>query len=257
MSEPKISFADSEAYDRAMGRMSRIAGEKFLDWLSLPNGLQWLDIGCGAGSFSELVLARNAPSSITAIDPSAEQIAYAQNKPSASFINYRSGDAMALSFGNDEYDVAVMALVIQHIPDPDQAMAEMLRVVRPTGAIAAYIWPGYADGHPYGPLDEAVRLFGGSRTGRPGTQIRTIEGLANVFRNAGLKNVDTCSLELALEFDSFHDYWSAHQPSLYGDLSSSDVTRLMTLLRERLPTDENGRIAYPARANAVRGQVPG
>ena len=256
MSEQKGFFTDGEAYDRAMGRMSRIAGEKFLDWLSLPDGLQWLDIGCGTGSFSELILARNAPGAIVAIDPSEEQIAYTKTKPSAGVIDYRCGDAMALSFGSGEFDVAVMALVIQHVPDPAKAMADIRRIVRPEGAVAAYVWPGFAEGHPYAPLNEVIRLLGGSGTGRPGTRVRTIEGLADLFATSGLDDVDTCSLELPLVFENFEDYWSAHQPNLYGDLSSSDVARLRALLKERLPTDEDGRIAYTARANAVRGRVP-
>ena len=257
MSEQKGFFADSAAYDQAMGRMSRIAGEKFLDWLSLPNGLRWIDIGCGTGAFSELVLSRNAPSVLSAIDPSEDQVAYARKKQSANIIDYRPGDAMSLPFGDDEFDVAVMALVIQYISDPAKATAEISRVVCSEGTVAAYVWPGYAEGHPYRPFDGVIRSLQGTGTGRPGTQVRTIEGLANVFQTAGLRHVDTCSLELPLQFESFDDYWSAHQPSLYGDLSPSDVSRLMTILRQRLPTDENGRITYWARANAVRGQVPG
>ncbi len=194
---------------------------------------------------------------LSAIDPSEDQITYARKRQSASIIDFQPGDAMSLPFGDNEFDVAVMALVIQYIPDPAKAMSEISRVVRPDGTVAAYVWPAYAEGHPYRPFDEVIRSLKGTGTGRPGTQIRTIEGLANVFQTAGLRYVDTCSLELPLEFKSFDDYWSAHQPSLYGDLSSTDVTRLMTILRQRLPTDENGRIAYRARANAVRGQVPG
>ncbi len=59
-------FADGQAYDRAMGRLSRIAGERFLEWLSMPASLRWLDVGCGSGSFTELILQRGAPSTISA-----------------------------------------------------------------------------------------------------------------------------------------------------------------------------------------------
>jgi len=257
MAGRKDYFADSAAYDRTMGRMSRIAGEKFLDWLSLPRGLRWLDVGCGTGSFSELILAWNAPGAIVAIDPSEGQIAITRTKPSAGVIDYRCGDAMALPFGDDEFDVAAMALVVQYISDPVKAMDEISRVVRPTGTVAAYVWPPYADGHPYRPLAEAIHSLGGTGTGRPGTRIRTIEGLVDLFTASGLTGVDAVPLELQLAFENFDDYWSAHQSSLYGDLSSSDVVRLKALLRERLPADEDGRIAYTARANAIRGKVPG
>ena len=257
MSEGKDLFADSKTYDRSMGRISRIAGETFLDWLSPPDGMRWLDIGCGTGSFSELILARHAPSTVTGIDPSERQIAFANVKPSAGFVDYRCGDAMALPFGDDAFDTAVMALVIQHIPDPAKAMAEINRVVRPNGVFAAYVWPAYAEGHPYQPLAEAIRSLGGVAAGRPGTRIRTIEGLAELFAASGLTDVEACSLELALAFEDFDDYWSAQQPDLYRDMSATDIGRLQGLLRERLPTDGSGRIAYTARFNAISGRVSG
>lgn len=258
MSDQKNFFPDSEAYDRAMGRISRIAGERFLDWLSLPTGLRWLDIGCGTGSFSKLIRDRVAPGTVVAIDPSEEQIAYAKTKLGSDVIDFRCGDAMNLSFGEDEFDVAVMALVIQHISDPAKAMVEIGRTVRSHGTVAAYVWPGYAEeGHPYRPLHKVIHMLGGKGTGRPGTTERTIEGMAELFVASGLEDVGTHVLELPLEFENFDDYWSAHQPNLYSDLGSTDVARLQALLRDRLPTDENGRIAYTARANAVRGTVPG
>jgi SAM-dependent methyltransferase len=257
MVEKKNFFADGEAYDRTMGRMSRVAGDKFLEWLSLPNGLHWLDVGCGTGSFTELILDRNAPSAITAIDPSEEQIAYTRKKSTAGRVDYRCGDAMSLPFGANEFDVAVMALVVQYIPDPAKAMAEITRVVRPEGTVAAYVWPGHGEGHPYQPLGVAVRSIGGSGTGRPGTQMRTTEALVDLFAASGLENVETKFIELSLMFDDFDDYWSAQHTDLYKTLSSSDIARLTALLRESLPTDGKGCISYTARVNAIRGQVTG
>ena len=77
MAEEQNFFADGRAYERAMGGLSRVAGEQFLDWLSLPGDLRWLDVGCGTGSFTELLLDRNSPSAISAIDPSEDQITFA------------------------------------------------------------------------------------------------------------------------------------------------------------------------------------
>ena len=149
MAEQENFFADSQAYERGMGRLSRVAGEAFLDWLSLPSGLKCLDVGCGTGSFTELWLDRNAPSAICAIDPSEGQIALAKRKQWAGHVDLRVGDAMSLPFGDDEFDVAVMALVIQYIPDPMQAMSEITRVVQQRGTVAAYVWPGPEEGHPW------------------------------------------------------------------------------------------------------------
>jgi ubiquinone/menaquinone biosynthesis C-methylase UbiE len=257
MAEAKDFFADSAAYELGMGRCSRIAGKSFLDWLSLPDGLRWLDVGCGTGSFTELVLDRNAPGAISAIDPSEGQIAFANGKPWAGRVDFRQGDAMSMPFGDDEFDVAVMALVVQYIPDPAQAMSEITRVVKPGGTIAAYVWPGPPDeGHPTQPLQDAVKSIGVSSVRRPGKQIRTIEGLTDLFAASGLEEIDNKSIEIRFDFTDFDDYWSSQSGETIRALADADVKRLKALLRERLPADENGQISYKARANAIRGRVP-
>ncbi|MFT5439469.1 MAG: ubiquinone/menaquinone biosynthesis C-methylase UbiE [Alphaproteobacteria bacterium] len=256
MAEEKNFFADSEAYERSMGRLSRVAGEAFLDWLSLPSGLRCLDVGCGTGSFTELWLDRNAPSAMYAIDPSEGQIALAKGKPWASRVDLRVGDAMSLPFGDDEFDVAVMALVIQYIPDRTQAMSEITRVVRQGGTVAAYVWPAPGEGPPTQPLQDAVKSIGVSRGRRPGKKIRTIEGLTELFETSGLEAIDSRSIESQFIFKDFDDYWSSQTGETIRDLSDADVKRLKAFLRDSLPTDENGQISYTARANAIRGRVP-
>jgi len=248
-------FGDAEVYNQGMGRLSRLAGERFLDWISLPGGLRWLDVGCGPGTFTELLLDLTAPSAISAVDPSDQTIAFAKGKPSASRIDYRQGDAMSLPFGDAEFDAAVMALVIQYVPDRAKAMTEISRVVRPGGTIAAYVWAGPNEGHPLQPVRDAVRSIGGPEAGRPGNQIRSIDSLVDLFSAAGLEGVDSCPIEIQLDFKDFDDFWSV-QTAEYQDMTASDEERLKASLRERFPTDESGRIRYMARANAVKGRVP-
>ena len=133
-------FADNAAYDRAVGRWSRVAGEVFLDWLGLPDGLSWLDVGCGTGAFTELVLIHNAPSEINGIDPSEGQIAFARQGSLAGRVAYRQGDATSMPYSDDTFDVAIMALVVQYVADPPKAISEIIRVVRQGGTTAAYVW---------------------------------------------------------------------------------------------------------------------
>ena len=71
-------FTDGEVYERMMGRWSRLAGETFLAWLDLSKGLRWLDVGCGNGAFTEEIVARCAPATVMAIDPSDQQLAFAR-----------------------------------------------------------------------------------------------------------------------------------------------------------------------------------
>lgn len=240
-------FSDSAAYDCAMGRCSRVAGESFLDWL---------DVGCGTGSFTELVLDRCAPGSVAAIDPSAEQIAFARSKPWAEAVDFRQADAMSLPFDDHAFDVAVLALVIQYIPDPATALREIVRVVRPGGTVAAYTWPGSYEDHPMQPMSEAMAELGISRASRPGNSIRTVEAITALFGAAGLVEIDSRSIEIRMVYADFEDYWSSQSATNIKDASEAETRELKTLMQQRLPPDASGRITYGARANAVRGLIP-
>src|SRR5436190_21340150 len=133
-------FTDGKAYERLMGRWSRLAGAAFLDWLNVPKAMRWLDAGCGNGAFTEEIIARCAPAGVTAIDPSEEQLAYARSRPGTKTAEFRAGDAQNLPFGDDSFDVGIMALVISFLPEPDKAATELTRVVRPGGWAATYMW---------------------------------------------------------------------------------------------------------------------
>jgi ubiquinone/menaquinone biosynthesis C-methylase UbiE len=146
MADEQNFFTDGAAYRRMMGRWSVLAGEVFLGWLAQPKGLRWLDVGCGTGAFTELLVANCAPAEVQGLDPSASQIAYARARQGASLAHFRQGDAQALPFADDSFDVAVMALVISFVPDPAKAVAEMARTVRPGGWIATYMWDGAGGG---------------------------------------------------------------------------------------------------------------
>jgi ubiquinone/menaquinone biosynthesis C-methylase UbiE len=108
-----------------MGKWSQLAGGAFLDWLAPAPGLRWLDVGCGNGAFTEMIVDRCAPVSVHGIDPSEAQLAFARTRPAARVAQFRLGDAMALPFPNDSFDVTVMPLVIFFVPDPGSGIAEM------------------------------------------------------------------------------------------------------------------------------------
>jgi ubiquinone/menaquinone biosynthesis C-methylase UbiE len=262
MAEAEGFFSDGEAYELTMGRWSRVAGEEFLDWLSLPKGLRWLDIGCGSGAFTELVLDRSAPSAISGVDPSEDQIAFAKSRAAASRVDYRLGDALSLPFGDEEFDVAVMALVIGQLSDSAKAMAEMKRVVRPEGMVATYVWDGPDKGHPQQPLFDTLKAIVGELKRGPGNQARPIGALKDLFDESGLEDVTSRSIEIQLRFKDLDEFWVA-QTALASravqairNLSELDLERFKASLRERLPTDADGCIAYTAQANALKGRVP-
>src|SRR5258707_6792450 len=152
MAELQIRFDDGAAYERMMGVWSRLAGEIFLGWLAPPSGLRWIDVGCGNGAFTELIVDRCAPAEVQGIDPSEGQLAFARGRPAARVAEFRQGDAMALPFADNKFDAAVMALVIFFVPDPARGVAEMTRGVTAGGTVATYVWDITGGGSPSEPI---------------------------------------------------------------------------------------------------------
>ena len=108
MSGP-IRFDNGADYERMMGTWSRIVGEHFLDWVSPPRSLNWLDVGCGNGAFTELLMRRCMPASVVGVDPSPAQLDYARNRAGATGAEFHSGNAMDLQFETNRFDASVAA----------------------------------------------------------------------------------------------------------------------------------------------------
>jgi ubiquinone/menaquinone biosynthesis C-methylase UbiE len=263
VTETKGFFTDGEAYQRMMGRWSRAAGDLFLDWLALPGGLRWLDAGCGTGAFTQLLLDKCAPRQVAALDPSADQIAYARTTQAAKTVNFQVGDAQSLPFADGEFDAASMALVITFIPEPAKALAEMKRVVKPGGMIGTYVWDFLGGGSPQQPLREAVEAMGVTVSPAPGHANSRIERLGELFTAASLEEAATRMIGIDVTYPDFDTYWES-QTALANtvvqylrEMTEAEVERVKAHLREHLPTDRTGRIAYKARASAAKGRVPG
>jgi SAM-dependent methyltransferase len=261
-SPPTIRFDDGAAYERYMGVWSRLAGEQFLDWLRPTNGQRWLDVGCGNGAFTEQIVARCAPAGVTGVDPSEGQLAFARTRLPASALRFERGDAMALPFPAAAFDVAVMPLVIFFVPDPAKGVAEMARVVRPGGTVAAYSWDMPGGGFPYDALHAEMRALGVAVPVPPNPDASRLDALIALWNGAGLRDVATHAIAVQRTFASHDEYWSivAGGPSVGARLAAmgpADRERLRARLRECLPADSAGRITYGARANAVTGRVTG
>ncbi len=100
MSDPSNLFDDGKAYERLMGRWSRLVGEKFLDWIAPEKHLRWIDVGCGNGAFTEVLIERCAPAAVTGVDPSEAQLAFARTRPGAKLAQFRIADAQSLPFAD-------------------------------------------------------------------------------------------------------------------------------------------------------------
>jgi SAM-dependent methyltransferase len=254
-------FTDGEAYERLMGRWSRVAAAPFLDWLDAPKRLNWLDVGCGNGAFTEELIARWAPAAVTAIDPSDDQIAFARTRPGARLADFRVGDAQNLPFADDTFDVAAMALVISFLPDPARAAAEMARVVRHGGWVATYMWDIPGGGVPVHPVYLAMEAMG-LTSGRPPNPAASGQAaMRSLWEKAGLLSVETRVIHVATAYSDFDDFWNSNavpigpQGKIIAGMSASAKDELRMRLRDHLPVTADGRIVYDAFANAVKGRV--
>lgn len=256
-----IRFDDGAAYQRYMGLWSEPAGDAFLAWLAPPYRVRWLDVGCGNGAFTERILARTAPSSVHGIDPSAAQLEFARTRAVLGNVHFRQGDAMALPYTDDQFDAAVMPLVIFFVPDPAKGVSEMVRVVAPGGVVSAYAWDMDNGGFPYAALQEELRALGATLPVPPSPEASRVDVLRELWTAAGLEDVATHEITVQRTFADFDDYWATIHlgPSVgptLAEMGAEDSARLNARLRERLPAGADGRIQYSARANAVRGRVP-
>jgi len=261
MAEPQIRFDDGAAYEQMMGKWSRLAGDIFLDWLAPRPGLRWIDIGCGNGAFTELLVERCAPAEVQGIDPSEGQLAFARTRPAARVAEFRQGNAMMLPFAEDRFDAAVMALVIFFVPDPAKGVAEMVRVVCPGGMVATYAWDMLGGGFPQEQIRSEMRAMGLTPPVPPSADASRIEALRDLWTNAGLETVETREITVQRTFANFDDYWTINMKGssigpTVAAMASGDAELLRTRVRARLPVDASGRITYSARANAIKGRVP-
>ena len=254
-----------ESYDAYMGRWSRRIAPLFLERLEAPEGLDWLDVGCGTGALSEAILARWAPRKLTGVDPSAGFIARAAEivrDPRATFL---SGDAQALPVGSASFDLVVSGLVLNFVPDRLKALNEMKRAARPGGRVCFYVWD-----YPGGGV-EFMRAFWTAATALEPDATDLAEGrrfpfcepsaLTELARSAGLRSIDCVALETGTVFRDFDDYWrpftlgAGPAPGYCASLAPEKRERLRETLRERLPVQDDGSIVLMVRAWAVTSSV--
>jgi len=262
MTSENTLFSDGASYERFMGPWTRAVGAVFLDWIAAARSKRWLEIGCGTGLFTELLVDIAKPAEAIAIDPSAAQIRETATKAVAKRVDFRVADAQALPFENQEFDLAVSALVINFIPDPARAMLEMKRVVRPGGLIAGYVWDFLGELNVARHVQTPLRQINPSLPKVTGADNTRMETLVSLFSDAGLENVASRPIEVEVTFPSFDAYWQRYmdnpspQSAYIKALPAPDFAKLQETVRLGMPIRGDGTITFAARANAVKGSVP-
>lgn len=259
MTEQTIRFDDGAAYEQMMGVWSAKAGAVFLDWLKSSPGLRWIDVGCGNGAFTALLAERTAPAEVQGIDPSDAQLAFARARPGLANVQFRIGDAMALPFPDARFDAAVMALVLVFLPDPAKGVAEMARVVKPGGLVAAYMWDMLGGGFPFDQVWVALRAMEISGLMPPQIESSRLAAMTALWRGAGLAAIATSEIAVERTFADFDDYWTTAMKSpTLGPLVKGLAPDVGATLKERVRTglaaEADGHLIIRARAHAISGR---
>ncbi len=248
-----------------VGRWSRRVGHRFLEWLSLPAGLHWVDVGCGTGALVETILDRNDPSRVTGIEPSEGFLSMARGRIQDNRADFKLGDAMSLPLDDASADVSVSGLVLNFVPDKQGALREFCRVIQPRGTVALYVWDYAGEMQLMRYFWNAVsEMFSDGADHDEGKRfpICNPESLADLFRASNLQAVDVRTLDVPTVFVDFDDYWS---PFLRGQgpagsyclsLSQHHRERLRKHLENNLPIRYDGSIHLIARAWGAKGIVP-
>lgn len=257
------TWEQGSPYERYVGRWSRRVAPIFLSWLQVPAGRAWLDVGCGTGALCAAIVDRCSPSSVAGVEPSEGFLTTAKENLGGRAALHQ-GSATAIPLGDASADAVVSGLVLNFVPDQRAAMAEMSRVARKGGVIAAYVWD-------YAGKMELMRAFWDAAAALDPNAAKLDEGprfplcrpeaLQKLFEDAGLQGVEVKSIDIPTRFADFDDYW---QPFLGGQgpapayamsLDKAARSRLRERIKERLPAQPDGSISLVARAWAVRGRT--
>jgi len=259
-------WAVGAAYERYVGRWSRLVGREFLRWIEVPPGGAWLDVGCGTGALVQTIVEHAAPRDVLGIDRSEGFVAHARAEGNDPRARFEVGDALALPVPDGSFDAVVSGLVLNFAEEPARMVGEMARACRPGGTVALYVWD-YAGGM------ELMRIFWNAARELDPRAEALDEGarfpicapapLAALLAAANLSQVETRAVDVPTRFVDFDDYWSPFlggqgpAPTYAMSLSEERRLALRDRIRALLSVAPDGSVLLRARAWAVRGHKAG
>jgi SAM-dependent methyltransferase len=261
---PRDAWSDADRYESYIGRWSREVARTFVRWVAVPDAARWIDVGCGTGALSGAIVELRSPGAVLGVDPSPAFLERAAASVRGRSVEFLQADAARLPAGDRAFDAVVSGLVLNFLPDTGAALAEMVRVARPGGVVAAYVWD-YAEGmellrHFW---DAAVALDPQAAAHDEGRRFPLCRppALTGAFRAAGLADVAVEPVDVPAAFAGFDDYWTPFlggtgpAPAYVASLDVDRVAALRAAVRDRLPVAPDGAIRLSARAWAVSGEV--
>lgn len=246
----------ADSYDRFMGRYSVPLAPEFADLAGVVAGQRVLDVGCGPGALMTELVRRLGPANVAAVDPSEPFVAAARERHPG--VSVERASAESLPFRDDTFDAALAQLVVHFMTDPVAGLAEMARVTRKDGVVAASVWDHAGGKGPLSPYWDAVRELDPDVEGESNLAGAREGHLTELLEAAGLHEIEETSLTVSLEHPTFEDWW---EPFTLGvgpaggyvaSLGPDRQAELRERCREKFP---DAPFVLTSRAWAARGLV--
>lgn len=213
-----------------MGRYSLLLSPQLADFAGISEGARVLDVGCGPGALTSELVARVGPSAVSAVDPSGSFVTAARARHPA--VSVQQARAEELPFPDGVFDAVLAQLVVHFMSDPATGVAEMKRVTRTGGVVAACVWDHAGGRGPISPLWETARDLDPEVDDESRLVGSCAGDLARLFDSAGLREVEETVLSVSVEHSSFEEWW---EPFTLGvGPGGSYVAALEPHLRARL-----------------------
>ena len=198
---------EGAAYDAFMGRYSVMLAEPFADAAGVQPGQSAVDVGCGPGALTGVLVRRLGAGAVAACDPSPSFVADCSARHPG--VRVELGRAESIPFDTDRFDHAMAQLVLHFVSEPEQAAREMARVVRPGGVVSACVWD-FDDGM------EMLRGFwdaASSIDSHAPDEARTMRfgrggEIADLFDAVGLTDTVESTLRVSTIYTSFDELWN-------------------------------------------------
>ena len=243
---------NAAGYGALTGKITAHVAGPLLDAAGVGAGTTVLDVGCGHGDLCAAAAARGAQP--TGVDLAEGMVDAA--RAAHPDLTFRVADAEALPFDDGAFDAVLSQLVVNFLDDPPAGVAEMRRVARPGGVVAACVWDYGGGTSPLSTFWDAARQLDPEVDDESGLAGARAGHLAELFAAAGLREIEEASLEVRTEHPSFEDWW---EPYTFGvgpagayvrGLDPERRAELRELCRERLP---EAPFVVTASAWAARG----
>ncbi|QXT41160.1 class I SAM-dependent methyltransferase [Gymnodinialimonas ceratoperidinii] len=259
------AWSAGQSYEHYMGRWSRMVAKEFLTWLDPKKSADWLEVGCGTGALTSVILQDYEPNSILATDASDDFIDHARKTIDDPRASFEQATAQELPTKDASIDVVTSALVLNFVPDRREGLIEMQRVLRPGGTLSFYVWDypgggiGFIDAFwkAAAALDQkAAELDEGARF-----PFCSEPGLRQLCADAGLPDAEITPIEIVTEFTDFEAFWNPFTlgagpaPGYCMSLPNDHRAALKARLAETL--DQGGPVRLTARAWAMKSATEG